>query len=82
MFRNFKFKIKLQGTDKYGAGFLETGREAIPLKRLGTCEEVAYLSAFLASEKAAGFVTGQTYYLDGGQSLWGDFFPLTPPAKL
>ena len=30
---------------------------------------------YLASS-AADFVTGQTFYIDGGQSLWGDLFPI------
>jgi len=37
----------------------------IPLGRLGKPEEVAGLAAFLASEDAA-YVTGSTYFLDGG----------------
>jgi glucose 1-dehydrogenase len=37
----------------------------IPLGRLGKPEEVAGLAAFLASEEAA-YVTGSTYFLDGG----------------
>jgi len=41
---------------------------AIPLKRLGTVEEIGYAVAFLASDEA-GFITGQTLVLDGGQTL-------------
>jgi glucose 1-dehydrogenase len=37
----------------------------IPLGRLGTPEEVAGVVAFLASEEAA-YVTGSTYFVDGG----------------
>ncbi len=37
----------------------------IPLGRMGTPEEVAGLVAFLASEDAA-YVTGSTYFIDGG----------------
>lgn len=39
----------------------------IPLGRLGTTEDVAGLVAFLASDDAA-YVTGATYYVDGGLS--------------
>jgi glucose 1-dehydrogenase len=37
----------------------------IPLGRLGTPEEIASLAAFLASDEAA-YVTGSTYFIDGG----------------
>ena len=37
----------------------------IPLGRMGKPEEVAGVAAFLASEEAA-YVTGSTYYIDGG----------------
>jgi glucose 1-dehydrogenase len=37
----------------------------IPLGRMGTSEEVAGLVAWLASEEAA-YVTGSTYFIDGG----------------
>jgi 2-keto-3-deoxy-L-fuconate dehydrogenase len=36
-----------------------------PMRRLGTAEEIAALVAFLASDEA-GFITGQTYAVDGG----------------
>lgn len=38
---------------------------AIPLKRLGKPEEIAYAMLYLASDQAA-FVTGQTIVVDGG----------------
>lgn len=37
----------------------------IPMKRMGKPEEVAAVVAFLASEES-GYVTGTTYYIDGG----------------
>ena len=39
----------------------------IPLQRLGTPEEVAAVAVFLASDDAA-YVTGSTYYVDGGMT--------------
>ena len=37
----------------------------IPLGRLGTCDDVSALAAFLASDEAA-YITGSTYVVDGG----------------
>jgi NAD(P)-dependent dehydrogenase (short-subunit alcohol dehydrogenase family) len=50
-------------------------REAnTPLKRVGTPEDIAAASIFLAS-KAAGYVTGHVLYVDGGTTC-GLFWPL------
>jgi len=51
-----------------GQAYIETMAAAIPLKRLGTVEEIGHAVAFLASEEA-GFITGQTLVVDGGQTL-------------
>lgn len=40
----------------------------IPLKRLGKPDEIAATIAFLLSEEA-GFITGQTLFVDGGASV-------------
>lgn len=40
----------------------------IPLKRLGELKEIGFLAVYLASD-AANYMTGQTIYLDGGESL-------------
>ena len=42
--------------------------EHIPLKRLGSPEDIAYAMLFLASRNA-GFITGQTLIVDGGALL-------------
>ncbi|MEL6771035.1 MAG: glucose 1-dehydrogenase [Bacteroidota bacterium] len=44
----------------------------IPLGRAGSSEEMAAVTAFLASEEAA-YITGQTLYVDGGLTLYPDF---------
>eukprot|EP01117_Protostelium_nocturnum_P006013 TRINITY_DN2162_c0_g1_i1.p1 TRINITY_DN2162_c0_g1~~TRINITY_DN2162_c0_g1_i1.p1 ORF type:complete len:241 (-),score=42.21 TRINITY_DN2162_c0_g1_i1:40-762(-) len=62
------------GTTRYPPETLVKSRNATPLRRLATCEEIANLCTFLSSEEAASFITGQTYYIDGGQSLHGDMF--------
>jgi citronellol/citronellal dehydrogenase len=63
--------IKTTGTDQYPPELLDRGKQASVVKRLGTAEEVAHLIVYLASRQA-DFVTGQTFYIDGGQSIWGD----------
>jgi 3-oxoacyl-[acyl-carrier protein] reductase len=42
--------------------------EAIPLKRLGTVQDVAQAIAFLASEEA-GYITGQVINVNGGMYM-------------
>lgn len=44
----------------------------IPMARAGTAEEMATVTAFLASEDAA-YITGQTLFVDGGLTLYPDF---------
>lgn len=63
--------IKTSGTSQYPPELLERGRAASVVKRLGTPEEVSHLVVYLGS-RYADFVTGQTFYIDGGQSIWGD----------
>ena len=46
---------------------------AIPLGRMGETREVALLVVYLASE-ASNWVTGQTFYIDGGQLSRGHGF--------
>ena len=40
----------------------------IPMKRMGTPEDIAHATAFLASEEA-GYITGQTFTVDGGMVM-------------
>ncbi len=63
--------IKTSGTEQYPPELLEMSRTRTPMKRIGTAEEVAELVVYLASD-AAWFVTGETWYIDGGAHLWGD----------
>jgi len=67
--------IRTSGTDRYPPELLEMSRRATPWKRLGSPEEVAHLVVYLCSP-AADFVTGATYYIDGGLALWGDIFAI------
>jgi citronellol/citronellal dehydrogenase len=63
------------GTQQYPPQLLERGVAQTPLKRVGTCEEVAASIVFLASP-AAQFITGATLRIDGGQALWGNLWDL------
>lgn len=46
----------------------------IPLRRIGTSEEVANMVEFLASDRAS-YVTGSTFFVDGGMTLYPAFSP-------
>ena len=65
----------------HGVAIAEQTRPEIPMKRLGTCEEVAQLALFLASD-AARYITGQVWAIDGGRSLWGKQWPLPNPKEM
>jgi glucose 1-dehydrogenase len=49
--------------------------EHIPMRRAGSADEMAGVTAFLASDEA-GYITGQTIFVDGGLTLFPSF--LTP----
>jgi citronellol/citronellal dehydrogenase len=63
------------GLDQYPPEFLAGIEAKIPMHRLGTVDEVGYLTLFLASPLAK-YITGQTVYVDGGQSLWGNIWEI------
>jgi citronellol/citronellal dehydrogenase len=67
--------IQSSGLENYPPELLQGIADTIPMKRLGSTQEVAYLSMFLASPMA-GYITGETIYIDGGQRLWGQIFQL------
>ena len=60
--------ILTEGLADLGEDYLATMTKAIPLGRLGSPEDIAYAMAFLASDEA-GWITGQTLTVDGGQTL-------------
>ncbi len=60
--------IRTEGVEQLGEQYIARMTAAIPQRRLGTVEDVAYAALFLASDEAA-FITGQTIVVDGGQVL-------------
>ena len=60
--------VLTEGLSDLGQAYIDTMAASIPLKRLGTAGEIGHAVAFLASEEA-GFITGQTLVVDGGQTL-------------
>ncbi len=60
--------ILTEGVKALGPEYIAKMTAAIPSRRLGSVEDVAYAALFLASDEAA-FITGQTIVVDGGQVL-------------
>jgi 3-oxoacyl-[acyl-carrier protein] reductase len=60
--------IVTEGLDELGEDYLASMTASIPLRRLGTVEEIGYAALFLATDEA-GYITGQTIVVDGGQVL-------------
>jgi 3-oxoacyl-[acyl-carrier protein] reductase len=60
--------IATEGLDDLGADYLAEMTASIPMKRLGSVEEIGYTALFLATDEAA-YITGQTIVVDGGQVL-------------
>jgi len=58
------------GLKNYPDHFVDQLASLVPLKRLGTTQEVTDLVLFLSSQYAS-FITGETVYIDGGQRLTG-----------
>ncbi len=67
--------IASSGIKNYPAGIqiFSQMQAAVPMKRLGRTEEIAWLAAYLASP-AGEYITGQVWTVDGGKDLWGDYW--------
>ncbi|MDZ5474132.1 3-oxoacyl-ACP reductase FabG [Bacillus sp. 31A1R] len=60
--------ILTEGLEGLGQDYLDEMAASIPMKKLGSVEDIGYAALFLAS-KEAGYITGQTIIVDGGQIL-------------
>lgn len=60
--------VRTAGIEAFGAEFIAEMVKSIPMRRLAEPEEVGWAVRFLASEEA-GYITGQTIVIDGGQVL-------------
>ncbi|MDR9423955.1 MAG: 3-oxoacyl-ACP reductase FabG [Marinobacter sp.] len=60
--------IITEGLEDMGQDYLDQMAASIPLKRLGSTGDIASAAMFFASREA-GYVTGQTIVVDGGQVL-------------
>jgi 3-oxoacyl-[acyl-carrier protein] reductase len=60
--------IYTEGLAELGQDYLDTMAASIPLKRLGSVEDIGNTAVFLASG-AASYLTGQSIVVDGGQIL-------------
>ena len=59
--------IQTDMIDRVTGGDPEMLYDMVPMRRFGTAEDVAALVVFLASD-AAGYITGESYAVDGGAS--------------
>ncbi len=60
--------IVTEGLMDMGEDYIAGMASAVPLKRLGTVEDIAAAALFFASRQA-GYITGQSLIVDGGQIL-------------
>ncbi|MFZ4544758.1 MAG: SDR family oxidoreductase [Saprospiraceae bacterium] len=67
--------IQSSGLENYPPELLHGISDKIPMKRLGSVDEIAWSALFLASPMAT-YITGDTLYVDGGQRLWGDIWTI------
>jgi 3-oxoacyl-[acyl-carrier protein] reductase len=60
--------IATEGLADLGEDYLRAMTASIPMRRLGSCVDIANAALFFASDEAA-YITGQTLIIDGGQIL-------------
>jgi 3-oxoacyl-[acyl-carrier protein] reductase len=60
--------VVTEGLADLGEEYMAQMAASVPLRKLGTVDDIGYAALFLASDEA-GYITGQTIVVDGGQVL-------------
>ncbi|BCJ89930.1 3-oxoacyl-(ACP) reductase [Terrihabitans soli] len=60
--------IMTEGMEAVGPEYIQKTADSIPMKKLGSVDDIANAALFFASEEAA-YITGQQIVVDGGQVL-------------
>lgn len=60
--------ILTEGLADMGQAYIDSMASSVPLKKLGSVEDIGYATLFFAS-KEAGYINGQSMIVDGGQIL-------------
>ena len=60
--------VMTEGLVDLGQDYLDAMTASVPLRRLGSVEDIGNAALFFASDEAA-YITGQTLVVDGGQVL-------------
>lgn len=63
--------IKTTATTRYNEKELEAFLRKIPAGRLGNVDDIVNVVLFLADDSKSSFIVGQTFVIDGGQSIDG-----------
>ena len=68
------------GMNNYPPGATDVMWKRLPMKRLGTSEDIALAVCYLLSP-AGDYISGETLKVDGGSSLWGETWPIVEPKE-
>jgi 3-oxoacyl-[acyl-carrier protein] reductase len=60
--------VRTEGLDDLGQDYLDQMAATVPMGRLGSVEDIGHAVLFFASDEA-GYITGQSLVVDGGQVL-------------
>ena len=77
------FGVAMGGTQENSTNFVHNSMKDTILNKYGTCNDINELILFLCDNNKSGFITGQTFIIDGGRSLIdpGSGYPLKISQK-